>query len=472
MIRSCLAADECLDTARYICQLDEQWFDLTKDTLRDALQITPVNNNNPFSSPPTPDALINFINNLGYSKVVKTLSAVMTNDMFQPWRALTMIINLCLTGKTSGFERPRALVLQILRGIVNQAFIDYTERMWEEFTQSINSFIKDKKNLALHTQEKKKSNPIVILSVRFTKMIIHHLQSKHKFHLRPDSPLRLPYEEYILGYLKFSAKETKREVFGMPILNELITTDIQGEQYYKEYLEKVAKHQRYLVVIKPASSQQPKPKPAPAKSQEKKHKLVTETSDKPSPAKRYKQGLVTKLRKPTSSLRVMSSPNHPTTDVKDAFSSNFLDYTTASPNYFPASPGNISPDPPDNLSKYLFPSLAISPFHDMQAYNAVANKPTIPPQDPITSPTILTPSLQIHTPSSSSTTLSNSSRKQACILVPPSFSTTPPQIYELGKSSIKMRIKHHEEQIKSILNYLEELSFHRIEKMEEILVNG
>nr|GFB07119.1 hypothetical protein [Tanacetum cinerariifolium] len=99
------------DTAIYIYQLDEQWFDLTKDTLRDALQITPVNNNNLFSSPPTPDALNNFVNNLGYPKVVRTLSAVVTNDMFQPWRALTTIINLCITGKTLGFERPRASVL-------------------------------------------------------------------------------------------------------------------------------------------------------------------------------------------------------------------------------------------------------------------------------------------------------------------------------------------------------------------------
>nr|GEZ88922.1 hypothetical protein [Tanacetum cinerariifolium] len=179
--------------------------------------------------------------------------------------------------------------------------------------------------------------------------------------------------------------------------------------------------------------------------------------------------------------QVMSSPNHPTTDVKDAFSSNFSDYTTTSPNYFLASLGNIYPDPPDSLSKYLFASLAISPFYDMQAYNVVTNKPPIPPQDPITPPTILTPSpvlppsllfdpryffvpkellppkKQIHTPSSFSTMLSNSSRKQACILVPSSFSTytpTPPQIYELGKSFIKMRIKHHEEQIESILNYL------------------
>ncbi|GJU58581.1 hypothetical protein Tco_1236347 [Tanacetum coccineum] len=78
----------------------------------------------------------------------------------------------------------------------------------------------------------------------------------------------------------------------------------------------------------------------------------------------------------------MSSPNHPTSDIEDAFSSNFLNYTPTSPDYFPTSPGNISPDPSDNLSKYLLASLDISPFHYdpyMQAYNATANKPPIPP---------------------------------------------------------------------------------------------
>ncbi|GJZ41429.1 retrovirus-related pol polyprotein from transposon TNT 1-94 [Tanacetum coccineum] len=252
------------NTKSYSCQLDEQWLDLTKYTLRDALHITPVDNNNPFSSPPTPDALINFVNELGYPKVVRTLSVVMTNDMFQPWRALTTIINLCLTGKTSAFERPRAPVLQILWDVVNLAHIDYAERMWEEFTQSIHSFVKDKKNLSLHTQGKKKVNPLVIPSVRFTKLIIHHLQSKHKFHPRPDSTLHLPYEEYVLGYLKFSAKGTKREVFGMPIPNELITADIRGGQYYKEYLEKVAKHQRYLANEEGSDPDSPAPKPAKA----------------------------------------------------------------------------------------------------------------------------------------------------------------------------------------------------------------
>ncbi|GJV51433.1 monodehydroascorbate reductase [Tanacetum coccineum] len=318
-------------TGSYSCQLDEQWFDLTKDTLRDALQITPVDTNNAFSSPPTPDALIKFVNDLGYPRVVRTLSDVVTNDMFQPWRALTTVINLCLTGKTSGFERPRAPVLQILWGIVNRAHIDYAERMWEEFTQSIHTFIEDKKNLAQHTQGKKKATLIVIPSVRFTKLIVYYLQSKHKFHPRPGSPLHLPNEEPVLGYLKFSAKGTKREVFGMPIPNDLITDDIRGEQYYNAYLEKVAKHQRYLAgeevsdpdspAPKPAKATKPKaskqskplapkaatkkPKPAPAKPQEKKRKLVTETSEAPSPAKRSKAGKVVKKRTKKSSLQLV-----------------------------------------------------------------------------------------------------------------------------------------------------------------------
>ncbi|GKB78501.1 hypothetical protein Tco_0945396, partial [Tanacetum coccineum] len=51
-------------------------------------------------------------------------------------------------------------------------------------------------------------------------------------------------------------------------------------------------------------------------------------------------------------------------------------------------------------------------------------------------------------------------------------SPTPPQLFEIGKSSVKMHLKHHEEQVEDILNYLDELSFHRIERMEEERTNG
>ncbi|GJU02454.1 retrovirus-related pol polyprotein from transposon TNT 1-94 [Tanacetum coccineum] len=66
------------------------------------------------------------------------------------------------------------------------------------------------------------------------------------------------------------------------------------------------------------------------------------------------------------------------------YSTTTPDYTLASLDYFPASPGNTSPDLSDDLSKYLLASLAISPFHNdpymkvMQAYNATNNKSPIP----------------------------------------------------------------------------------------------
>nr|GEY83887.1 monodehydroascorbate reductase [Tanacetum cinerariifolium] len=313
----------------YRCQLDEQWFVLTKETLREALHITPVNNNQAFAAPPLIDGLIDFVNQLGYPKLVRNLSNVVTNDLFQPWRAPLTIINLCLTGKTFGFERPRAPVLQILWGVVTRTNIDYAERIWEEFTQSIHTFIKDKQNLSRHTSGKKRATLIMIPSIQFTKLITHHLQRRHGFHSRPDSPLHLPNKEPVLRYLKFSAKGTKREVFGMPIPGSLITAEIQQASYYQEYLEKVDQHRRYLAsetggvqdppapkptqpvrkpktiapkapsrlsVSIPVRSAQPAPTSAPAKPQEKKRKQATETSDKPPKEKKSKHGWVSKKR--------------------------------------------------------------------------------------------------------------------------------------------------------------------------------
>ncbi|GJU00951.1 hypothetical protein Tco_1111289 [Tanacetum coccineum] len=198
----------------------------------------------------------------------------------------------------------------------------------------------------------------------------------------------------------------------------------------------------------------------------------------------------------------MSSPNHSTSDIEDAFSSmNILNYTSVSSDYFPTSSESSSFNSSENSKDNMIPPV-FSPFYnnpclkDVQAFYTKESPISSP--DPITPPAVLTPSpvlppsllfdpryffvpeellppkKQIHPPSSSSTTLSNSSRNQTCDLVSPSFSVytpTPPQIFEIGKSSIKMHLKHHEEQIEDILNYLDELSFHHIEKMEEGRIN-
>nr|GEY58100.1 hypothetical protein [Tanacetum cinerariifolium] len=85
---------------------------------------------------------------------------------------------------------------------------------------------------------------------------------------------------------------------------------------------------------------------------------------------------------------MMSSPNHPTFDIEDAFSFIFLDY-------FPATPVNTSPYSSNDLTMYLLATLVFSPLHDdpytkvMQVYDAT-NELNIPPlQTPITSPTVI-----------------------------------------------------------------------------------
>ncbi|GJV90602.1 hypothetical protein Tco_1538415 [Tanacetum coccineum] len=95
-----------------------------------------IDKNRAFSPPPTPDTLIKFVNELGYPREVINLSNVTTNDMFQPWRALATIINLCLTGKTSGLK-VQSSVLQDTLGVVIDAHIVFAERMTVSFPKII-----------------------------------------------------------------------------------------------------------------------------------------------------------------------------------------------------------------------------------------------------------------------------------------------------------------------------------------------
>ncbi|GJV64263.1 hypothetical protein Tco_1475091 [Tanacetum coccineum] len=114
----------------------------------------------------------------------------------------------------------------------------------------------------------------------------------------------------------------------------------------------------------------------------------------------------------------------------------------------------------------VFSSFYNNPYlKDVQAFYAKESPISSP--DPITSPAILTPS-----PILSPSLLFDPQYffNQTCNLVSPSFSvytSTPPQVFEIGKCSDKMYLKHHEGQIEDILNYLDELYLHHIEKMEE-----
>nr|GEV28366.1 reverse transcriptase domain-containing protein [Tanacetum cinerariifolium] len=124
----------------------------------------------------------------------------------------------------------------------------------------------------------------------------------------------------------------------------------------------------------------------------------------------------------------MSSPNHPTLDIEDAFSSNFpasQDYVLASTRKtFFESSNNSS-----GLVPIASPTLLL--FHD-EPYM----KELLPPK--------------------------KQGRNRSS-----SFTSALPQEFKIGESSHKTSLERHEEQVEEILNHLDELFLDRIENIED-----
>ncbi|GJX31404.1 hypothetical protein Tco_0241259 [Tanacetum coccineum] len=138
---------------------------------------------------------------------------------------------------------------------------------------------------------------------------------------------------------------------------------------------------------------------------------------------------------------MMSSPNHPTSNVEDAFSSNFPDFIPASLDYVPASPRKTYSSSSNSFGVVSIVSPTLSLFHNdpymkvLQAFY-VKESPPIPP------PTIVPPSL-IFNPQEfflPEGLLSPKKHNRSS-----SSTSALPQEFEMGESSRKTSLEHYEE---------------------------
>ncbi|GJW57702.1 hypothetical protein Tco_0104433 [Tanacetum coccineum] len=157
----------------------------------------------------------------------------------------------------------------------------------------------------------------------------------------------------------------------------------------------------------------------------------------------------------------MSSPNHLTSGIDDAFSSNFPDFIRLPPtmSHFTGKTYTSSSNSftySNNFHQHCFIFHDDPYMKDMQAFYAKESHippPTIEPSSPMFNPQefylpkgLLSP--KKHNRSSSST-------------------SALPQEFEMGESSRKTSVERHEKQIKEILNHLDELSLDRIEHIKD-----
>nr|GEW82932.1 reverse transcriptase domain-containing protein [Tanacetum cinerariifolium] len=162
--------------------------------------------------------------------------------------------------------------------------------------------------------------------------------------------------------------------------------------------------------------------------------------------------------------RTMSSPNHPTTNIEDAFSSNFPDYLSASPDYVPASSGKTYSSSSNSFGFVPLASPTLSLFHDdpymkiLQAF--YIEKSPIPPP-------VITPPSSMPNPQEFFLPEEFSSPKKQGHDQSSSSTSTLPQAFEIGKGSCKASLERHKEKIEGILNHLDKISLDRIEHIED-----
>ncbi|GJS46111.1 hypothetical protein Tco_0596232 [Tanacetum coccineum] len=150
--------------------------------------ISPRVPNEEFVAPPPHDALVTFLKSLGYKGALEYVVDLYIDHMYQPWGTFASIINMYFQYQTD----------------YRQTSVRRCESM---------------------------PNP------RFTKVIINHFLSKHKFiSKRQGLFINSIKDDAILGRLKFVSKGKDNQVYGMSIPNVMVNNDIKNSKSYQTYL--------------------------------------------------------------------------------------------------------------------------------------------------------------------------------------------------------------------------------------------
>ncbi|GJU08992.1 reverse transcriptase domain-containing protein [Tanacetum coccineum] len=272
----------CYDstTGMYRCKLDEQWFNLHKEIIRDALQITPTNDNDPFVSPLSSYIVIEYVNTLGYPSTLKNAKTSYAADSLGYHPSIQHRINasrICGRNCSSNSNI-----------LTDKKKFDDDDTV--EIRSTLRSVGKDGREIfglpvpdALLTDEIKRAP-----------YYGEYLEQVAKYQQFPNEERGKAREEGVTEYPK-ATKVTKPKA-----VKQTKPSAPKASKVTKPADDKAPKQ---------TSSQPPKSTPAPTepfkKDQGKKRKPVKETSDAPSPTKRSKAGKVTKKRIPKGPLQLV-----------------------------------------------------------------------------------------------------------------------------------------------------------------------
>ncbi|GJV63235.1 hypothetical protein Tco_1474063 [Tanacetum coccineum] len=246
----------------YRFQLDENRFTLDANLLREALEITPIDQAHSFVSPPSSDAIMDFVNELGYPE-----------------------------------------------GIITNTNVDYAELMWEEFVQAMQTFLTDKANLGrrIHNIHQRSTS---LFHLAEEDLRLGNLKFVSKGEI--DKVFGMPIPNELISNNIRNASYYNAYLEMVPKHDQKVVAEKEGKKKSAS-----TKQPKPKPAIEKSSKPAPAPKPKGAK--EKPSKASTAKPPKPKPAKekstkatplqKADKGKVAKVRNVKSSFQLVDEPD-------------------------------------------------------------------------------------------------------------------------------------------------------------------
>nr|GEZ77350.1 hypothetical protein [Tanacetum cinerariifolium] len=175
-----------------------------------------------FDELPFEEETLAFLRELGHSGEIKMITDVNINKLHQPWRSFAVVINKCLSGKSTGYDSLRLSQAQILWGMYYKKNVDFPYLLWEDFVYQVEH------------KDAKKSNEMYY--PRFTKVIINFFMTKDQPILRRNNVNRhFPRDDHMFTMIKLVSRHQNTQQCDAILPIELTNKAIKNFESYKEY---------------------------------------------------------------------------------------------------------------------------------------------------------------------------------------------------------------------------------------------
>nr|GEV52453.1 copia protein [Tanacetum cinerariifolium] len=189
---------------------------------REMLYICPRLPNQTFDELPFKEEILAFLRYIGHNGEIKKITDVNINKLHQPWRPFAVVINKCLSGKSTGYNSLRLSQAQILWRMYHKKNVDFAYILWEDFVYQVEH------------KDAKKSNEMYY--PRFTKVIINFFMTKDPLIPRRNK-VNWNYvrDVQMFTMIKLVSIHQNTQQFNAMLHVKLTNEDIRNSAAYKEY---------------------------------------------------------------------------------------------------------------------------------------------------------------------------------------------------------------------------------------------